>query len=362
MAYASSISIQPNSCVDQSTISSPRRDRWTPISAAAKQNSAAKSRSETASIEFGAAEAKPSSAANCCGSIGSEDPASAPAPSGLTAALVSQSRSLLTSLVNACTWASSWCANSTGCACCRWVMPGAGRLPHASACAMSAVCSSASRDTTSRAWSRRYRRRSVATWSLRLRPARSLPPSEPSRSSSPRSSAVCTSSSAMVGRKVPSSTASSRSSSAASIDSASSSVSSPARCSILACAREASRSYLASRQSKCTLRDRRASASAGPPSNRPPHNRVAGAPVGCSLPICPTYLSSTVIGPGLPPYSFHLAGVAGKVRAGAASRRRGPERVRGCARTRRFPGRAPSAPALLAVIAVIFVPRSPEAG
>ena len=78
MAYASSISIQPNSCEDQSTISSPSRDRCTPVSAAAKQNSAAKSRSETASIEFGAAAAKPSSAANCCGSIGSDEPASAP--------------------------------------------------------------------------------------------------------------------------------------------------------------------------------------------------------------------------------------------------------------------------------------------
>ncbi len=178
-------------------------------------------------------------------------------------------------------------------------MPGAGRSPLASAWAISAVCSSASLDTTSRAWSRRYSRRSVATWSLRLRPARSLPPSEPSRSSSPRSSAVCTSSSATVGRKLPSSTASSRSSRAASIESASASVSRPARCSIRACARDASRSYLASRQSKCTLSDSRASASAGPPSNRPPHNRVAGPPVGCSpVPICPTYLTSSIVGPG----------------------------------------------------------------
>ena len=50
--------------------------------------------------------------------------------------------------------------------------------------------------TISRAWSRRYSRRSVATWSLRLRPACSLPPSAPSRSSRPRSSAVWMSSSA----------------------------------------------------------------------------------------------------------------------------------------------------------------------
>ena len=355
VAYASSISIQPNSCEDQSTISSPSRDRWTPISAAAKQNSAAKSRSETASIEFGAAAAKPSSAANCCGSIGSEEPASAPAPSGLTAARLSQSRSLLTSRVNACTWASSWWANSTGCACCRWVMPGAGRSPHASACAISAVCSSASRDTTSRAWSRRYRRRSVATWSLRLRPARSLPPSEPSRSSSPRSSAVCTSSSAMVGRKVPSSTASSRSSSAASIESASSSVSSPARCSIRACAREASRSYLASRQSKCTLSDSRASASAGPPSNRPPHNRVAGAPSAARpFPSVPPISDSTVIGPGLPPYSLGKAGVIGLGLCGNAARARAagdPERGAWLRPHRQFPRQAGSRSALLLYLA-----------
>ena len=51
-----------------------------------------------------------------------------------------------------------------------------------------------------RAASRRYSRRSVATWSLRLRPARSLPPRVPTRSSRPRSRAVCTSSSSTVGR------------------------------------------------------------------------------------------------------------------------------------------------------------------
>ena len=38
-------------------------------------------------------------------------------------------------------------------------------------------CSSSTERRRSRAWSRRNSRRSVATWSLRLRPARSLPPS-----------------------------------------------------------------------------------------------------------------------------------------------------------------------------------------
>ena len=54
----------------------------------------------------------------------------------------------------------------------------------------------------------------------------------------------------------------------------SSSSSRPARCSTRACARELSRSYGASRQSNCTETDSAASASAGPPANRPPHSRM----------------------------------------------------------------------------------------
>lgn len=270
----SSISIQRNSCEAQRQISSPSRDRCTPVIAAANRNSATKSRSATASIELGAAASKPSSAAVACGSSGSEDPASAPEPSGEIAARLSQSRSRSMSRVSGWTCASSWCENSTGWACWRWVMPGAATPRLCSACAISAVSSSTSRDTTWRAWSRRYRRRSVATWSLRLRPARSLPPSAPRRSSRPRSSAVCTSSSATVGRNSPDLHASSRSSRAPSMRSSSSAVSSPARLSTRACAREPSRSYGASRQSNWTLTESRASASDGPPSNRPPHRRV----------------------------------------------------------------------------------------
>src|SRR5262245_28840568 len=107
VAYASSISAQPNSCDVQSTTSSPSLDRCTPVSAAAKQNSAAKSRSATASIEFAAGASNPSSAATAAGSSGKEDPASAPDPSGQIAALLSQSRSRATSLASACTCASS---------------------------------------------------------------------------------------------------------------------------------------------------------------------------------------------------------------------------------------------------------------
>src|SRR5215510_5341830 len=97
VAYSSSISAQPNSCDVQSTTSSPSLDRCTPASAAAKQNSAAKSRSATASIELAAGTSNPSSAATATGSSASEDPASAPEPSGQIAARRSQSRNLATS-------------------------------------------------------------------------------------------------------------------------------------------------------------------------------------------------------------------------------------------------------------------------
>ena len=108
------------------------------------------------------------------------------------------------------TWASTWWAKSTGWACWRWVRPGMATSGWASARPTSASWRSAIRPPMIRAWSRRYIRKSVATWSLRDRPARSLPPrSGPSRSSRPRSRAVCTSSSAMVPTKAPSATSAS---------------------------------------------------------------------------------------------------------------------------------------------------------
>src|SRR5664279_1210531 len=285
VAKASSSSTQPNSRVVQSTTSSPSRDRCTPTSAATNSSSATKSRSKTASIEFAAARSKPSSRAVASGSSGTLEPASAPAPSGETAARRSQSFSRSTSRATACTCASSWWANSTGCACCRWVIPGAAVSRWRSAWPSSASSSSASLSAIRRTWSRRKSRRSVATWSLRLRPARSLPPRVPSRSRRPRSRAVCTSSSSIVGRNDPFAAAASRSSSADSIRASSSWSSRPAWCSTRACARDASRSYGASRQSNCTLTESRASASAGLAANRPPHSRIGAdpAPAGVSV-------------------------------------------------------------------------------
>ena len=108
-----------------------------------------------------------------------------------------------------------------------------------------------------RAASRRYSRRSVATWSLRLRPARSLPPRAPSRSSRPRSSAVCTSSSSTVGRNEPAATAASRSSSAADHPAQLGVVEQPGAVQHPGVRPRGRRSYGASRQSKCTLTESR---------------------------------------------------------------------------------------------------------
>ena len=60
------------------------RDRWMPISARSKTASATKSRSLTASRLLSNTPAKPRSAAFPSGSMGSDDPANAPAPSGDT--------------------------------------------------------------------------------------------------------------------------------------------------------------------------------------------------------------------------------------------------------------------------------------
>src|SRR3954469_21974282 len=81
-AQSSRTSQKPNSSLDQSTISAPSRDRWVAQVEAAARKSSTKSRLETASIEFGATEAKPSSRARNERSVSKFTPASAPAPSG----------------------------------------------------------------------------------------------------------------------------------------------------------------------------------------------------------------------------------------------------------------------------------------
>ena len=96
------------------------------------------------------------------------------------------------------------------------------------------------RAASARAWSRRYSRRSVATWSLRERPARSLPPSGAEPLEQRRARARCARPRRPASGRTPRcATSASRSSSAPSIAASSSSSSSPARCSTRACARDA---------------------------------------------------------------------------------------------------------------------------
>ena len=177
----------------------------TPIIAATKANSATKSRAAVPSIELAMEPVKPSSRATASGSSPRLEPASAPEPYGESAATrASQSRSRSTSRTSGQAWASRWWASSTGCACWRWVRPGM----TAPRCALGLVgervdeVEHAGRRRPG-AWSRRNTLNSVATWSLRLRPARSRPPrSGPTSSSSSRSSAPWTSSSDGSGRSV----------------------------------------------------------------------------------------------------------------------------------------------------------------
>ena len=150
-----------------------------------------------------------------------------------------------------------------------------------SAWATRASTTSSTRPPTTRACSRRYIRKSVATWSLRERPARRRPPrSVPTRSMRPRSSAVWTSSSSSAGVNAPESTSASRRSRPSIIPSRCSSERSPAACRTRAWAREPAMSCGARRQSKWVLFDSAASAWSGPPAKRPPQRltRAAGAP------------------------------------------------------------------------------------
>ena len=171
VAYASARVQKPNSSVDHRAISSPIRERWTPRSAMSKRASATKSRSRDR-IErvlepvVEARAPRPRSRARAA----SDDPARAPAPSGETSirSMVAISRS--TSRASAQPWASRWWAKSTGWARWRWVYPGR----YASPASVARPCSTSWSARTSLATPvsrrRHHKRRSVATWSFRLRP------------------------------------------------------------------------------------------------------------------------------------------------------------------------------------------------
>ena len=92
VAMASGSSTDAASSLLKKIKSSAMRDRCDSSSAARKRYSAAKSRSETASIEFRVARAKPSDLASASRSTGSGVPASAPEPSGHSSPRATASR------------------------------------------------------------------------------------------------------------------------------------------------------------------------------------------------------------------------------------------------------------------------------
>src|ERR1700736_5609968 len=102
----------------------------------------------------------------------------------------------------------------------------------------SALCRSAIASVRSRQAPLAYRRRSVATWSFRLRPVCSLPPAGPASSMSRRSTAVWMSSSPAWKANVPRLISSEMCSSPATIASCSAAGSTPMACSMAACATE----------------------------------------------------------------------------------------------------------------------------
>src|SRR6266480_3429069 len=116
---------------------------------------------------------------------------------------------------------------------------------------------------------RRKRRRSSATWSLRLRPVCSLAPAGPARSVTRRSMAVWMSSSVGTNTNVPSASSLWTVSSAVVTAATSSSVSTPTWPSMATCARDPSMSSPARRRSKSRLLVNASSSSAGPSAKRP---------------------------------------------------------------------------------------------
>ena len=237
--YPSSSVTNPNSRVFQRMISSAKREMSTAIIAVMNANSATTSRAEVPSSEFSAGRARPSSRATSCGSSPSVDPASAPPPYGETDARTDQSRKRSRSRTSGHACACRWWASSTGCACCRCVRPGMTASGCASACATSASTTRRMSRAIVREWSSRYIRTSVAIWSLRLRPALSLPPSSgPTSAMSACSSAPCTSSSCGPACSVPSVMARARPSSPSCIARSSSAVRYPAEARAFACACE----------------------------------------------------------------------------------------------------------------------------
>ena len=110
------------------------------------------------SMEFAVTLEKPSSRATATGSKPSVLPARAPEPYGLASMRLSQSARRSTSRISGHTWAMSWCASSTGWACCMWVRPGMTVRPAFSACSIRALTRSSRSPAITREWRRNHMR------------------------------------------------------------------------------------------------------------------------------------------------------------------------------------------------------------
>ena len=170
-----------------------------------------------------------------------------------------------------------WCPNVTGWAVCKCVNPGIGSAACSAArCASARIVSPICADSPSIA-SRTHRRKSVATWSFRLRAVCSRLPASPMRSVSRASMFMWMSSSATSKAKRPVSISCAITSRPAPIAASSSADSSPIFASIAAWAREPRMSCRHSLRSNpmealmsCMITD-------GPPAKRPPHCALAGS-------------------------------------------------------------------------------------
>ena len=185
--------------------SSAKRERCAISSAPQPISSMTKSRSATASSELPVGRAKPRSAASASRSTPNGLPESAPEPSGhsFIRATIWARRSPSRFHAHACE-SIQW-PQRIGCADCRWVYPGI-RMSTSARARTAAVRTSVFNSSPSDAHTpRRWRRRSVTTWSFRLRPVCTLPPGAPISSVSRRSFAVWMSSSPSLTANVPAS-------------------------------------------------------------------------------------------------------------------------------------------------------------
>ena len=98
------------------------------------------------------------------------------------------------SLLNISAYARRWWAKVTGCARCKWVYPGIIAVLYSSALSFITIRSAFISADISPHLFLKYRRRSSATWSLRLRAVCSFLPASPMRAVSCSSMNICTSS------------------------------------------------------------------------------------------------------------------------------------------------------------------------